>query len=206
MAGPKYNYFTIRDELDMQTSGHLKGAASISGTAGKITTFNATTGTITTLGTTTLTPTTVNATTLNVAGTTTLSGDLVRNTAKYMSGATGKVASGYTRCPAYTEIIDEGVAILSGISGNIYPKLAASPTVGKTLSLVYINSGAASTYQAKCSGNFKISKSDGAVATQYYATFRYPGDALTITSDGTYWYPTHPASGATIAGPNWSTT
>ena len=39
MPGPKFNYFTIRDELDMLTTGHIKGAASISGTTGKITTL-----------------------------------------------------------------------------------------------------------------------------------------------------------------------
>lgn len=190
MAGPNYNNLNIRDELDLKTTGHIKGAASVSGTAGKITTLTATT----------LTPTTVNATDI------TLSGDLTRSTGKYISGASGDVPSGYTRCPDSTLIIDEGIAILSGKSGNIYPKISTTPSVGKILTLIYINSGAADTFTAKVSGNFKISKDGGTIATQHYATFNFPGDALTVTGDGTYWYPIHPASGSNMGGPVFSTT
>ena len=40
MTGVRWNNLTIRDELDLLGSGDIKGAASISGTAGKITTFS----------------------------------------------------------------------------------------------------------------------------------------------------------------------
>lgn len=191
--------FEVRDELDLLTTGHLKGAASISGTAGKITTFNATTGTITTLGTTTLTPTTVNATDVNV------SGDLTRNSAMYISGTSATtIPSGYTRCTEDMLIIDEGIAILSGKSGSISAKLSTTPAIGKSLSLVYIDSGA--TKVARISGNFKIAKVEGPSLTEHYAIFHFPGDGLTVTGDGTYWYPTHPASGTCCPGPTWSDT
>ena len=39
MAGEKRNYFNVRDELNLMDTGNIKGVASISGTAGKITTF-----------------------------------------------------------------------------------------------------------------------------------------------------------------------
>lgn len=199
MAGPKYNKMRIRDEIDFESTGHIKDAASVSGTAGTITTLNATTGTITTLGTTTLTPTTVNATTV------TMSGDLTRNSAKYISGtAAGAIPTGYTRCTKNMEIMDEGIALLSAASGQMTPKLATSPTAGKTLSLVYINSGNGDAYATKCSGNFKIA-TYGGTAQKSYATFTYPGDSLTVAGDGTFWYPTHPVSGAALAGPTWST-
>lgn len=198
MAGPRYNNFTIRDELNLLDTGHVKGAASVSGTAGKLTTFKATTlsGNTTYLGATT-------------AASLTSSGDFTRNSVKYMSGAsTWTLPTGFTRCIDGTTLIDEGVAILSGISGNLTPKLSTSPTVGKLLTLVFINSGASSKFTAKVSGNFVLSSyGSDQLAIQYFATFNKRGDAVTLTGDGTYWYPTTPhASGEASPGPVWSTT
>lgn len=187
MAGPRYNNLNVRDQLDLLTTGHVKGAASVSGTAGNITT---------------LTTTTLSATTLGAGGTTTLTGDLVRRNTKYMSGATASViATGYTRCSANTTLPDEGYVFLSGISGVCYPKLP-SPTIGRTITLIYTNSGAAKV--SYVSGNFRVAK-PGGTAKVPYLKFTYPGDSITLTNDGTYYYTTSPVSGEAVAGPYTAT-
>ena len=163
--------FTIRDELDLETTGHIKGVASISGT-------------------------TINATTIGTTDAT-LTGDLTRNSVKYISGST--IVSGYTSITDNMEIIDEGIAFLDGKSGSMTPKLSKSPTIGNTLSVIYIDSGAANT--AIVSGSFKLG---AGLDTQHFATFSYPGDSVTLTGDGTFWYSIHPASG-NIPGPGFST-
>jgi hypothetical protein len=196
MTGERRHYFNVRDELNLLDTGHLKGAASVSGTAGNITTF----------GTTTLTATvgTIDSLTSTSAAIT-CGADFTRQATKYMSGAAGAVATGYTRCPDGTQIVDEGLVIFNGVSGSLTPKLPTTNTAGKFLTMIYINSGAAKT--TKISGNFKVPALGAGPTTKYYATFTYPGDVLSVVGDGTYWYPIHPVSGAaqSLMGPKFST-
>ena len=139
---------------------------------------------------------------LTIGGAATIAGDLTRQSVRYMSGTAAAMATGFTRCTAATTLPDEGIMYFSGVSGNLYPKLLTSATRGQTLSLVYTNSGALATYTLKVSGSSL--KSGGNNTTFYYLTFNYPGDAMTLTSDGTSWYSTTPSGGGT--SPAWSTT
>lgn len=212
MPGPKYHYLNIRDDLRVGETG--RGQISIrdiglniSSSADGTLNINADTIAKITAPTTELESSTGitldgdvtidGSHTFTSAGDMSLTGDLTRRYAKYISAnALWTIASGYTRCPWWTEIIDDGTVILSGKSGNIYPKLP-SPSIGKMVTFVYIHSGVTAGFTAKLSANSIRTGTKTAHAENYYATFQQVGQSCTFVNDGTSYYLSHP-SGASM--------
>jgi len=217
MKGPKYNYLNVREDLRID-DGLYNGQISFGDSDLNIS--SSADGTLNINADTAITAT---ATTINLAGdlqfaandlTTTgdvyadagtFTGDLTRQSIKYISGNVGR-QTGYTNIsgsgtPGIGAILpSEGVIYLSGRSGSIRPRLT-TPTEGQTLSLVYIDSGAVAAYTSKISSAaFQVG---GSNTKYYYLTLTYPGDAATLTGIGTTWYPTHPSG---MGGNTWSVT
>ena len=189
MPGPKYHYLNVRDNLrigdscsgqisfrdnDIRIYSDSDGNLLIKADSGV-----SIEGTLDTNGA------------FNVTGDLTMTGDLVQRYAKYISGTSAAtVPTGYTRCTKDMEIIDDGIAILSGKSGNILPKLPATPVVGRTLIVIYQSSGVTAAAQnvASLSGSsIKMAKSSNH-GTASYLTFKHPGQTITITNDGSSYY------------------
>jgi len=230
MPGPKYNYLNVRDDLRIAGgtySGQISfgdSAMNISSSTDGTLNFNADTalafaatnigltgittltGEVTLTGDVTLgTDNDLSTTGDFTASTATFTGDLTRRTIKYISGNVGR-PTGYVNPTGsatpgiMTTLPNEGIIYLSGRSGSLTPRLT-TPIEGQTLSLIYIDSGAAIGCTAKISSSgYQVA---GSNTKYYYLTLTYPGDAATLTGIGSTWYPTHPSG---MAGNTWSVT
>lgn len=133
-------------------------------------------------------------------------GDFSRRSTKYISSATNAdVPSGWVGTTREMTIPGEGTIIFSGKSGAITSKLPTTPTPGKQLTIIYIDSGSGLTNSvtAIVSGQIAFpspltSRITGSAGT---VTFTYPGTAMTLVgADGIWWNisPTGAAAGPVL--------
>jgi len=136
---------------------------------------------------------------VSIGGSTTLTEDLTRRSLKLISGTT--IQSGYTSCTSKYALPDEGVIIFNGISGQMLPYLGAG-TLGNQVTMIFSHSGAGTGYTTVVSSATLFRMPAG---TYSFMTFTDKYEQVTLTSDGSYWYPTQSGSSTNSnMGPTFS--